>query len=120
MHDALIAHRNHVTTALAGPLSPAERAELYRYHIDRVRDFQHERLVHLLVAFFFALLLIGSIVAFLVQPMPELRLPLGILSAILLALELAYIRHYYQLENGVQSLYPLTEHLRSMPERQTR
>ena len=33
---------------------------------------------------------------------------LGLLALILFVLELAYIRHYYQLENGVQRLYELT------------
>ena len=114
MHHELLLHRDFIQKELEKKLSPKERAQLYTYHIDRVRDFQHERLVHLLVTFFFGFLLIGAATALLVQPLPELRVPLGFLSAILLVLELAYIRHYYELENGVQSLYLLTKRLQGV------
>jgi hypothetical protein len=113
MYKELLRHKKFIQTELEKEPSPEARERLYTYHIDRVHDFQHERLIHLLVTFFFAFLLIGAVTALLVQPLPELRWPLGALSAILLILELAYIRHYYQLENGVQSLYPLTETLRA-------
>ena len=111
MHHDIITHRGYIETQLSGPLTSSEKAELYHYHVDRLRDFQHERLVHLLVTLFFGLLFIGAVIALLVQPLPEFRWPLGALAVILLGLELAYVRHYYQLENGVQSLYPLTVQL---------
>ena len=90
--------------------SQTDLAELARYHRTRVQEFQHERLVHLLVTFFFAGLFLASLAAFLAtaamgSPMNYL---LGLLALILFVLELAYIRHYYQLENGVQRLYELT------------
>lgn len=113
MYKELRKHKEFIQKMLEKDLSEEERERLYAYHVDRVHDFQHERLIHLLVTFFFALLLIGSGTALLVQPLQELRWPLSILSMILLVLELAYIRYYYQLENGVQSLYPLTEELSS-------
>lgn len=111
MYHDIITHLDYIQTQLSGPLSAAEKAALYRYHVDRVHDFQHERLIHLLVTFFFGFLFIGAVTALLVQPLPELRPPLFILCGILFVLELAYVRHYYQLENGVQSLYPLTVQL---------
>lgn len=112
MYAALISHRQFVTDQLAHHLSSAERDKLYTYHIDRVRDFQHERLIHLIVTCLFTLLLLAAITALLVQPLSELQLTLGLLTAIFFVMELAYVRHYYQLENGVQSLYALTERLR--------
>lgn len=111
MYKELCDHKEFVQKELEKNLSTDEKKRLYRYHVDRVRDFQHERLVHLLVTLFFALLLIGSVTALLIQPLAELRWPLGVLSVLLLVLELAYIRHYYQLENGVQSLYALSARL---------
>lgn len=84
---------------------------LLRYHNRRVRDFQHERLIHLLVTFFFAFLLLVSLAFLLFTPLPELFWPLTALCLILLVLEIAYIWHYYKLENGVQSLYELTDQL---------
>jgi len=111
MYKELCAHKKLMEKELEKHLSADEKERLYMYHVDRVHDFQHERLIHLLVTLFFAFLLIGSVTALLVQPLPELRWPLGLLSAVVLVLELAYIWHYYQLENGVQSLYALSEEL---------
>lgn len=114
MYKQIIEHSNFVKSKLSEQLSDHERKQLLKYHIRRVRDFQHERLIHLLVTFFFAFLLIGTFVAWLALPFSPLFWPLSFLLAILFVLELAYIRHYYQLENGVQSLYELTEKLRDL------
>lgn len=111
MYKAILVHKEYIESRLAKPLKLAEREVLYKYHIDRVRDFQHERLIHLLVTLFFGFLLLISLAAFLLVTINELCLTLGILTVILFILELAYIRHYYRLENGVQSLYKLTEKL---------
>ena len=111
MYRQLIAHRDYVTQKLTEELSTDERKQLFKYHVKRVRDFQHERLIHLLVTLFFAFLMLGSFVAWAIIPFTALFWPLTALVVILLVLELAYVRHYYQLENGVQSLYELTEEL---------
>jgi hypothetical protein len=112
MYNELLRHKKYMQKELEKALSTEESAKLYAYHIERLRDFQHERLIHLLVTLYFGLLFIGAVTALLVQPLPELRLPLGALCALLLVLELAYIRHYYQLENGVQSLYSFGEQIK--------
>lgn len=94
--------------------------ELYYYHVDRVRDFQHERLIHLLVTFFFSALLIISISGLLWagSTAATTGITLTYLFAaaglILFITVLFYVRHYYQLENGTQKLYPLTERLRDL------
>jgi len=90
--------------------SQTDLAELARYHRTRVQEFQHERLIHLLVTFFFAGLFLASLAAFLATAAMGLAMNclLGLLALILFVLELAYIRHYYRLENGVQRLYELT------------
>lgn len=111
MNREIINHRIYVEEKLAGQLSEQERKQLLKYHVKRVRDFQHERLIHLLVTFFFAILLIGAMLAWLYLPPAGFPLPFYALLTILFVLEAAYIRHYYQLENGVQSLYALTEKL---------
>ncbi|MEI7539239.1 MAG: hypothetical protein WCJ36_00500 [Candidatus Saccharibacteria bacterium] len=87
--------------------------KLYRYHCQVVRDFQHERLIHLIVTLFFACLLLLSVASlFLVAySYTLLNILILIIAAILLVTELFYIRHYYQLENGTQKLYDLSEKL---------
>lgn len=113
MYTKLLAHKRYVSDQLAKNLTLSERDSLYQYHRDQVHNFQHERLIHLLVTFFFALLFLLALVAFLLTPLESLRIPLGILTLILLCLEAAYIHHYYRLENSVQSLYELTERFAS-------
>lgn len=85
---------------------------LEKYNDDATRNFQHERLIHLIVTFFFAFLLIGSIVMlFSISLNPDIfnyGLLCGlssIICLILLITELFYIRHYYILENNTQKLY---------------
>lgn len=112
MYKQILAHKQYILAQLDKPLEKDDRKALLKYHVKRVRDFQHERLIHLLVTFFFAFLLIGTFATWLVLPFSQLFWPLCVLSAILFVLELAYIRHYYLLENGVQSLYELTEKLK--------
>lgn len=96
-------------------LSSIEIERLAAYHKERVHDFQHERLVHLLVTFFFAVLLLlftaGYFVVLFLFSFGLLHWLL--LSAILLLLVvvLFYVFHYYKLENGTQKLYEFTQTL---------
>lgn len=73
----------------------------------QIRFFEHERLVHLLVTLFFALLFVIGILFFYAFP----ALPILALSVAFLALLVPYIRHYYILENGTQRLYTLYDEL---------
>ena len=63
--------------------------------------FCHERLIHLLVTLAFAMFLLFEIYA----AMSMLDLFSGVMSLILLVLTVAYIFHYYFLENSVQKMY---------------
>jgi hypothetical protein len=94
---------------------------LYVYHTNTVRDFQHERLIHLIVTLFFAglwLLSIFTLFLFLTTNTIDNHTLLCnlslIISLILLITELFYIRHYYMLENGTQRLYKLSQELLDM------
>ncbi len=69
----------------------------------KIAFMQHERLIHLIVTVLFALLMFMSLIAFFVSE------NIGMLAAaaLMLALLIPYIAHYYFLENGVQRLYRL-------------
>jgi len=110
MDKQITEHYQIVIKRLETAKSQTDLAELARYHRTRVQEFQHERLIHLLVTFFFTGLFLASLAAFLATTAmgPAMNCLLGLLALILFVLELAYIRHYYQLENGVQRLYELT------------
>lgn len=93
---------------------------LYSYHLARVHDFQHERLIHLLVTLFFGILVIAALTGLFVtltspfSNSKQLSNLMALLVLILLVTELFYVRHYFQLENGVQQLYTLTERLQAL------
>ena len=93
--------------------------ELIEYHKVMTAQFQHERLIHLIVTLFFALFMI---IFFIFFGAVELSLPtgtweniiaysIGAVAIILLITTLFYVRHYYRLENGVQELEEITRKL---------
>ncbi len=93
--------------------------ELQEYHKTMVQQFQHERLIHLIVTLFFALFMILFFIFF---GALEIWLPrggwgeviiagIGIIDGILLVVTLFYVRHYFRLENGVQKLEEITKKL---------
>ena len=92
--------------------------DLYNFHQKTVHDFQHERLIHLIVTFFFAGILLVLIIAqFLLTFLPmtydytSSSTVLAIVILIFLVTEIFYVRHYYKLENGTQRLYELSKKL---------
>lgn len=84
-------------------LTPQQRAEYAQQMLVQIGFFQHERLIHLIVTVTFALLLVVCAAGCVLAPGWQLVT----LTALLLALVVPYIRHYYILENSVQRLYAL-------------
>lgn len=93
--------------------------ELIEYHKTITAQFQHERLIHLIVTLFFALFMIIFFIFFGVM---EVSLAtnewgnivcwcIGAIAGLLLITTLLYVRHYYRLENGVQKLEDITRKL---------
>ena len=103
-HEAMIKQRLEQT------LSSGELVQLAAFHARRIAEFQHERLVHLLVTMFFACLLFAAVGVFFSGILPGflVSVVLGVVLLILFVLELFFIRPYYYLENGTQRLYRLT------------
>lgn len=69
--------------------------------------WQHERLIHLLVTILFALITMSVLIVIMFYQ----SIAVLVLFFALLCLLVPYIRHYYILENGVQTLYVLYEDL---------
>ncbi len=80
---------------------------LLQLHRVRIGFFQHERLIHLLITLFFGFVFLLLVLVNLAVTVPGMFL----LAPILLALTLAYVWHYFELENGVQKLYRLDEEI---------
>ena len=68
-------------------------------HLVKIKFFQHERFIHLIVTCFYAIFLLFSIFICTFIPL------FGIVIFIFLVFLLFYVRHYFFLENGVQYLY---------------
>ena len=87
------------------PIEELER--LKKELLIEISFWQHERLIHLMVTILFALLTMAVFILLLFYH------SWGVLAllAALLALMVPYIRHYFILENGVQTLYVFYEEL---------
>lgn len=68
-------------------------------HLTKINFFQHERLIHLLVTLFYALLFIVFTILGFVHYL------FFIVTLILMIFLICYVIHYFHLENGVQYLY---------------
>jgi hypothetical protein len=107
MEKRLKNYIKYIQKQLKLELSPQEKEKLKEELLIRIRFFQHERLIHLIVTVTFALL--TFLTFFFSLTMQSLGTYL--LLALLLALLIPYIRHYYILENGVQKLYTFYDEL---------
>lgn len=75
------------------------------YFEEKIHQFQHERLVHLVVTMTVGLATLATCMTTLFSPIA----PLFFADALLLILFIAYIIHYRALENGVQKTYELLD-----------
>lgn len=90
-----------LTDKKAGELPTSVAEEEMARLLVQISFFQHERLIHLIVTVLFGLGTLITIPAYLMLNMTALLL----LGALLIALLIPYIVHYFHLENGVQQLY---------------
>lgn len=77
--------------------------EFLSMFLTRIKFYQHERLIHLIVTMTFAVM---TVISFAVL-MTEREVMGAVLSLLFLGLTIPYISHYYFLENSVQALYKL-------------
>ncbi len=113
MEDRIKTYENFISKAAKNPGKYGfTRKELHENYIETLRNFQHERLIHLLVTFFFAILALISIALSVLAVTswtndPFIFTPLYALTIILTVLTAAYIKHYYFLETHIQKLYDI-------------
>jgi hypothetical protein len=81
----------------------------------KIKFFQHERLIHLIVTMTMSLLTVIVAISLLTVG-DAVLVPLMLLFVMLLALTGAYLSHYFKLENGVQRLYGSYHKLREKAE----
>jgi len=116
MKKYLKKHTSFIEDALKKEGVDFDWISLQRFHRVRISFLQHERLVHLLVTFFFGLLfffsaLVSLLLINMIDGAAELSNGLLIFSLALFALLAFYVWHYFILENGIQKLYRLDEEI---------
>lgn len=99
MTEYLTKYRQYILSCLED--GGCDFAQLLDYHTEKLHQFQHERFIHLIVMALFALCTVMTILVIAVFE----KLALIPLAALLLALLVPYIKHYFFLENTVQLLY---------------
>ena len=108
-------YENFIREASEQKLNKEEKTKLAKYHSEMMKNFQHERLIQLLVTLFFAFVTLAPLFIVLWMTITyETRqeiYPLYVLAIILAVLTGFYVKHYYFLENHIQGLYKYTEKL---------
>lgn len=79
--------------------------------IVKINFFQHERLIHLIITIFYALMFLIFLVLI------SISYVFIIPSAILMVFLICYIIHYFLLENGIQTLYVLYDEILNIPKK---
>ncbi len=100
-------HEAFVRKALTETRDAEGWRQLADFHAKQLAFMQHERLIHLLVFLTVCALFLGSIGYSTWAPTPWSLA----LCALLLLLVVAYVVHYFRLENGVQRWYHLANQL---------
>ena len=91
--------------------APEERTRKVLAEFEKkISFFQHERLIHLIVTFFFALFLLMEIYALFTLPFSYAPV-CGVLVLLFFVLVVAYVFHYYFLENSVQQMYKMRDEI---------
>ena len=82
--------------------------EVINNHLIKISFFQHERLIHLLVTLFYAII---TILFLALLNISFIFFPIALILVVFLVL---YIYHYFYLENSVQYLYKQYDNLKKL------
>lgn len=106
--DKLIqTHQKEILEILKSENPKISWKKVLRFHNRFVQYFQMERLIHLIVTMSVALFTLILLVVLVFK----FNLYIAIACGLLMILLVAYLFHYYKLENGVQKLYLLDKEL---------
>ncbi|MFO7570794.1 MAG: hypothetical protein R6W75_13475 [Smithellaceae bacterium] len=112
MIDYIKRHERYVQKQLETGPGHDGLNDLLALHDKQIAWLQHERLAHLITMMFVCLFFLLSFGYTLLC----LSLPFMVLTGVLLVLTVAYIVHYYRLENSVQRWYDLSNKIHEAAE----
>ena len=101
-------HECYIKEMLEKSLDREALLNLLHYHNKQIQWMQHERFVHLVTMLFVCLFMLLTFAYTIFMP----SMPCMILTALLMILSVAYVIHYYRLENGVQRWYSLSNQIK--------
>ena len=117
MEKEIKKYEKFIEKAVREKHSPLEWSKLAEIHQETVANFQHERLIHLIITLFFVTLSLVAVSVsawvFATTTFSFYLLPIYLVAFILVILTGFYVKHYYFLENHIQKLYKYTEKLRN-------
>lgn len=109
MEKQILKYEKFIAQEAKRELSAEKKEQLIKLHNEMLKNFQKERSIHLNVTLFFALLTIFTIGLTAWEVVTNgwmlAMIPLYTLALILTILTGFYVKHYYFLENHIQSLY---------------
>ncbi len=100
-------HEQTIESLLKTVDNPEDLQRINEKHKQVIHFMQHERLIHLIVMLAFGLFTLLALVLAFIWPCPKTI----ILSGILLILTLAYLLHYFYMENTIQCWYELMDRI---------
>ena len=100
MNKKITDYKKYIESKIVDVKKSSELDFLIQAHSSTMKNFQTERIAHLVVTMFFALFTLIFITIFLLTEILILLAPCLLTSLMLLM----YISHYYKLENSIQSL----------------
>ena len=116
MEKKILAYEKLISGELKRTLKPDDRKSLLLFHYKMLENFQHERLIHLIITLFFSFMsiefIIISIWTLIYYGFLLVLVPLYLITLILVVLTFSYVKHYYFLENHIQGLYKYAEKLK--------
>lgn len=112
MKKKLLDYKDSVEQALALDAQDTDWGLLLEDHLNHIRFFQHERLVHLIVTVSFGMFLV-LITGYMLSVDEKYTFwSLFFLFLIISVTTICYVLHYFFLENNVQKLYDQYDELR--------
>ncbi len=101
MKSQIQTYNNYITKKLEENSADEDWEKISEDYLIKIKFYQHERLIHLIVTALFAIMETIVVTATVTAD----SLGLMILSAAILVLLIPYVAHYYFLENTIQKMY---------------
>ncbi|MBP3238254.1 MAG: hypothetical protein J6M24_04060 [Lachnospiraceae bacterium] len=101
MKKRIVKYKSDIDELLKNPPGDTNWDEEIKKHLIQLEFFKHERHMHLIVMFLFAMMCFFTVLSCVDNPMLEKAVIFGALMILMVP----YLMHYYLLENSVQYMY---------------